>query len=691
MSSIYNEYGIPPEEGEAMMKLISYITIENPKIGKEASYIPSELSNDISHFDIIWTTSMEKSYAKRRDWDEIMALREFIQNSLDAEHEKFGYDNINIKIENTPTGLIIEDRGNGINYKAFALGGEDKKCYLRGAYGEGLKVAALYMSMKGKDVYVFSGDIVYKCYISKITHMLTIAIGKSTTRIAGTKVLINKFHIDQAKIDNIIYHPDDPHIDNKSTTYYFYRGCEQDMPNTVMQLSPTRRNKLYVRDMFVNYTDKIIGKTFYSYNLWWVDLEPNRTNVSRISQLSSAIEYTLTELDDPAFIKNLIESNLDHIAHPHQYYRVNDNDLFELKECYFTSSDTTKRAIDDIMHKYHIDAWTTSKDPRDIIEANHEGITPIVIPYGLNLLFKHIQNVTNLIIETSRNLSELDQIPRDQLTVSQLCTLNEWQRLAKYVSSHMSMFGNASVKIVVVSGDRSFYTPISNTISISIDKLENKKYTTFIHELSHAVDYARTSSTNDLTENFEYALAKVGSDLVHIITDKEVAAFKSRCSNYCFNARPQTINNMLNTVPQEHTPSLLALYKSPCAIRVSLYEKGRVTHYPIGYICNIIDPCSLPDEAQRTYDTNIDKAAELIINLMKGVINDKDLYYSIKSGNGILDLTDLISQIDKDMCYEQILNMLSHVHNVEKGKAVSIYKYSLVNDEYILFDRWLHD
>jgi len=691
MPSIYTEYGIPPEEGEAMMKLISYISIENPKIGKEASYIPSELSNDISHFDIIWTTSMEKSYAKRRDWDEIMALREFIQNSLDAEHEKFGYDNINIKIENTPTGLIIEDRGNGINYKAFALGGEDKKCYLRGAYGEGLKVAALYMSMKGKDVYVFSGNIVYKCYISKITHMLTIAIGKSTTRIPGTKVIINKLHIDQKKIDNIIYHPNDPRIKNKSTIYYSDRSCDQCMPNTVIQMSSNERNRLYVRDMFVNYTDKIVGKTFYSYNLWWVNLEPNRTNVSRTSQLASAIEYTLPEAY-PFFIKHLIESNLEHIATPHEYYRVNDNNLFELKECYFTSSPILEIAIDDIMHKYHIGAWTTSKDPRDIIEANHEAITPIVVPYGLKLLFKHVPKVTDIIIETSKKLAKLDQIPREQLTVSQLCTLNEWQQLAKYVAIMGASIYNASdIEIVAVNGNRSFYSPLSRTISISIDKLENKRYDTFIHELSHAVDHAKTSSTADLTEGFEDALAKVGSALVHVLSNKIMAAFKSRCSKYCFNARPQTINDMLNTIPQKHTPSLLALYESPCAIRVSLYEKGRVTHYPIGYICNIIDPYSLPDEAQRTYDTNIDKAAELIINLMKGVINDKDLYYSIKSGNGILDLTDLISQIDKDMCYEQILNMLSHVHNVEKGKAVSIYKYSLVNDEYILFDRWLHD
>ena len=345
------------------------------------------------------------------------------------------------------------------------------------------------------------------------------------------------------------------------------------------------------------------------------------------------------------------------------------------------------------MHKYHIDAWTTSKDPRDIIEANHEGITPIVIPYGLNLLFKHAPKVTDIIIETSKKLSELDQIPRDQLTVSQLSTLNEWRYFTYYVANMtMHSIDALNTKIFVVNGNRSFYNPKTSTINISIDKLENKKYTTFIHELSHAVDCARTNSTNDLTENFEYALAKVGSSLVHAMADEEMAAFKSRCSNYCFNAHPQSIGDMMD-IPlyTRNIPLLLELYKSPCAIRVSLYEKGRVTYYPIGYICNIIDPYSLPDEAQRTYDTNIDKAAELIIDLMKGIINDKDLYYSIKrNDDDIVRIANLIGNADMlDMWCEQILNMLSHARNTERGKIIGIWKYDLAKDKYVYVKDWL--
>lgn len=696
MSSIYDSYNIPPVEGEAMMKIISYVAIENPNLASEASYIPSELVDDIDHFDIMWTTSMEKSYAKRRGWDAMMAVREFIQNALDAEHEKLGYDNIDIKIYNIKSSpkiighhmsLVIEDQGDGITYKSFALGGEDKKCYLRGAYGEGMKVAALYMSMKGKDVYIFSGDTVYKCYISKITNMLTISIGKSTTHTKGTKVVIQNFYLDQDEIDDIIYKPHDPRIDTKSTSYSCGISCPDDMPNTVMN-TKYERNRLYVRDMFVSYTDKIINDTFYSYNLWWVELEPNRTNVSRIIQLSAEVS-TLLSKADPMFTRNIIEANIEHTTTPHHYYRVVTNGLFELEDCRIQTSDAMKRMINNIMSKYSIGAWTNSTDPRDIINANHEGITPIIIPYSINELFDHIPSVTSLLIDTNKKLSEADQIPRDQLTVSQLSTLNEWQHFANTVLREAGSYDTPIVEIVVVNDDRSFYSPKTNTISISIDELRHILYPTFVHELSHAADYSMTHSTDDLTENFEYALAAICSRLVHAMSDEDMVAFKFRCGGYCFNAYPQSITTMMDTSITSHTSSLLEMFKCPCAIRVSLYERGRITYYPIGYVSDTVDPYSLPYEAQITYDTNTNEAAGYIVDLMRDVIRDSPLYQSIKNSDIVLRITDLIGQYNSDMCHEQIVNMLSHARNTEMGMMVGVWKYDLANDKYVYWKEWL--
>ena len=698
MSSIYDSYNIPPVEGEAMMKIISYVAIENPKLALEASYIHSDLVDDIYHFDIMWTTSMEKSYAKRRDWDAMMAVREFIQNALDAEHEKLGYDNIDIKIHNIKSSpkiignhmsLVIEDQGDGITYKSFALGGEDKKCYLRGAYGEGMKVAALYMSMKRKDVYIFSGDTVYKCYISKITNMLTISIGKSTTHTKGTKVIIQNFYLDQDEIDDIIYKPHDPRIDIKSTSYYCGISCPDDMPNTVMNTTDERK-RLYVRDMFVSYTDKIINDTFYSYNLWWVDLEPNRTNISRISQLSAAVS-TLLSKADPMFTRNLIEANLEHTTTPHHYYRVVTNGLFEFDDCRLQTSDAIKRMINNLVSKYSIGAWTNSTDPRDIINANHEGITPIIIPYGLNQLFDHIPSVTDLLIDTNKKLAEADQIPRDQLTVSQLSTINEWQYLANRVVHETESYEIQDVEIVVVNGDRSFYSPKTNTISISIDNLTDEKYTTFIHELSHAVDYSMTHSTNDLTENFEYALATTGSLLVHAMSDKDMVAFKSRCSCLCFNATPSMTGSFFPkgiTSPESgiRYTDVHDIYMVPSCIMVVINKSV----YPTVNISEVLSTREYlsPEDAQEIYDTATNNALDILCNAIHRVIDIQDRITECTkcdiTSNIIKCFTDDKNQIDD----REIYNLLDSIDRIKEGDEVNVYKYDLAKDRYDHIQGW---
>jgi hypothetical protein len=199
-----------------------------------------------------------------------------------------------------------------------------------------------------------------------------------------------------------------------------------------------------------------------------------------------------------------------------------------------------------------------------------------------------------------------------------------------------------------------------------------------------------THSTNDLTENFEYALATTGSLLVHAMSDKDMVAFKSRCDDCCFNARPQSINDMMNTpLGDGQYLSLIKMFGSPCCIRVSLYERGRVAFYPIGYVFDTIDPDSLPDEVQRTYDTNTNEAAGYIVDLMRDVIRDSTLYHSVKNGDIALRITGLIGQSNGDMCHEQIVNMLSHARDTGMGMMVGVWKYDLANDKYVYWMDWL--
>jgi hypothetical protein len=697
MPSIYDSYGIPPDKGEAMMKIIEYVAIENPKLALEASYVHTDLVGLVDHFDIMWTTSMQKSYAKRRKWDVMMAIREFIQNSLDAEHEKLGYDNIDIEIHHFKgkSGLVIRDRGDGVTYKSFELGGEDKKCYLRGAYGEGMKVAALYMSMNRNDVYIFSGDTVYKCYISKLTDMLTISIGKSTDYISGTKVIIINLNISQDEIDKIIYQPYDPTIEKKYTSYYYGTLCFDDMPNTVMH-TPGERHRLYVRDMFVNYLDEIVdGVPFYSYNLWWIDLEPNRTNVSRSSQLNVEVSKLLSKAD-PFFIEHLIESNLDHITRDHQHYRI-DDDIWELNVCRFESSDELTYMITNLLSKYSIGAYTTSSDIQDIKIANHEGITPIIIPYNLRSLFDNVPSVTDILIKANKKIAEADQIHPYQLTISELSTLNEWTCFTEYAIDNIRYIDKCAiygckdrVGLIVNSGDRSFYEHATKTISMSIDTIRDKKYTAFIHELSHAVDCAINYSTADVTENFESALAITGSVLLKSMRDQEYQAFKSRCDCLCFNATPSMTGSFFPagiTGPSGiRYADVYDIYMVPSCIMVVINKSV----YPVVNISEVLSSRGYlsPEDAQEIYDTTTNNALDILLNAICRVADIHDSIPEFTKYDIISDIIKCFNLPENQIDDREIYKLLDSIARLKEKDEINVYKYDLKKDRYDHIQGW---
>jgi len=144
----YKKYGLTKEIAAAKgIRPIEYVAIESPKFAEEASFIPEEVSDLIEKQELVWTLSIEATYGQRRRWNEFLAVREILQNSLDAEHEAVGYDNITVKIEEGRFGTWVKDRGKGINYKAFILGGEEKPCQMRGAYGEGLKIGLIWFTI----------------------------------------------------------------------------------------------------------------------------------------------------------------------------------------------------------------------------------------------------------------------------------------------------------------------------------------------------------------------------------------------------------------------------------------------------------------------------------------------------------------------------------------------------------------
>ena len=181
------EYGI--EEGlvpfahdlEILEKL-------SPEKYKHATSDPPEIKKDIIKYDFYIDTGIDTGYMKGRRWDLFMALREIIQNALDAQ-EAANRPLGEIEIYTEGNILHIRDYGSGIKLRHFRIGATDKVCWHRGYYGEGMKVSALYFLINRIGFYVFTGNKVYKLTLFDDKHMVII-VGISKKVIDGTDVVL---------------------------------------------------------------------------------------------------------------------------------------------------------------------------------------------------------------------------------------------------------------------------------------------------------------------------------------------------------------------------------------------------------------------------------------------------------------------------------------------------------------------
>jgi hypothetical protein len=711
--SVYEEYGIPHEVGTSMMKLIDYVSIESPKFAAEASYIPPDLSDTIERFDIVWPTNLDKSYIKRRHWDKNMAIREFIQNALDAEDESYGYSNVDrysqhIDIHQTEefiddsiTGLdalfsgtirsiVIRDHGKGISYKAFMMGGEDKLCYLRGAYGEGMKIAALYMSAKGHDVYILSGNDVYKCFYSEMTHTLVISIGKSKYHINGTEVLIHKLCTNIENIDDLVFNPTDPNIEKSATSEFSHHTCAYAMPSSVIEYNDQRK-RLYVRDMFVNYLDDIISNAFYSYNLWWIELEPNRKTVVSTQSMAVQISRTLRDADT-YFITNLIKQNITHYDEPDHYVLVPQ--VYEIDQCSFGDiSDTPLQYyMKELTSSLGIGAYTSSSDPRDIIEANHEGIIPIVVRPNMESLFCHLPTVTDVIINRASQLSESGDIPLSDLTVYQRSVYNGWNHLAKAVLGilYPQYLDDRIVHLSVIDTKRSFYDVDTQTMKMSLNAIDHNKISTFIHELSHRIDIGMHRTTKDVTENFERALEHTGASILKCMAEKAFGfpEFIDRCKRMCFDASPKTIDEMfVHTRISEPSTNrtCIELYSRPVFIFITI--DGEI--HPLRLTYSLINPEATSSDAEAHYLSSINEAIWDISECISDIKHDPYIYLCPEDISRILDSIALgFNESEKPLVLfmEHIRKCYRNTKPGAEPPRISIYRYDLKDDLYAIVE-----
>ncbi|MEW6418597.1 MAG: hypothetical protein AB1480_10810 [Nitrospirota bacterium] len=190
MDDIYSEYEIPSVMRASVLSIDSLKKIDDLS-AQEAVEEPAELKGFIVRYDAVVPLGITKDYIEKRGFDTFKSLRELVQNALDEAELITGKPEVNIKKDSMGTWTI--DRGRGLKVEALSIGGTDKECWMRGYYGEGLKLAAAHFALSGIPVYVFAKRHVFKFLAipkSSDNPRLFVLMGKANKEVKGTEILL---------------------------------------------------------------------------------------------------------------------------------------------------------------------------------------------------------------------------------------------------------------------------------------------------------------------------------------------------------------------------------------------------------------------------------------------------------------------------------------------------------------------
>jgi intein/homing endonuclease len=259
-----------------MIRWTDSIRLESPTLYDAITYDPPEIKRrmGIKIWDFAFSTGMTTDYPVRRGWNSFMGVRELVQNALDIEERLFGYEGISVKIWVDELGLHVADRGPGITYDAFKLGGSDKVCHERGFYGEGLKVAMAFFVHIGQPIYVFNRrGQVFKAVVSPGTGLVIIAMGRANP-VTGTEAVVYGYRPDVESVRRIIFQEwmKEPNFYIVSKTMRMTDACRFNKPHFIISHVDKKSNVdfLWVRDISVNKLSALTRHpSIFGYNIWW--------------------------------------------------------------------------------------------------------------------------------------------------------------------------------------------------------------------------------------------------------------------------------------------------------------------------------------------------------------------------------------------------------------------------------------
>ena len=513
-----------------MIRWVDSVRLESPELHRAILYDPPHVKREmgIRIWDFVLSTGMTTDYPVRRGWNDFMGVREFVQNALDVEERIFSYEGIEVGVWVDTLGLHISDRGPGITYEAFRLGGSDKQCFERGFYGEGLKVGLAHFVNRGCPVYVFNRKgQVFKAFISPGTNLVLIAIGRAKP-VAGTEVIIyglperSPEWADVSYVRRIIFKEwlkQDPKLYILTTNWWLTDACPfKKRPNFIVSHLDENVNVdfLWVRDISVNKISKITGyPSIFGYNLWWVELEPNRITVSSMPELGRQV----AEAFDGKSVRKLLDKIIAN-------GKVKEGIFETMSVDWWSSSDEAKNEAA---------AWVKEKgygytdNERAVDWALYLGVKPLIVTSNIKHLFSKAQTLEDVIMAKGLNritTAEENAVNLESLSLMERCNLRAAEVILENI--HVGIMGREKLAPSVVVTDKMDASGIVSGEKIYV--LRSSLYSTeetvetVLHEYAHYYGKLTYGSARDVSEAFERALGYIASQ-VAFITDQARAAF----------------------------------------------------------------------------------------------------------------------------------------------------------------------
>ncbi len=386
IKDILKIYDIPPSISTSIIPLR-----EAADRGMEVDLEESkDISSRIEGYDALFSTGLSKEYVDKREFDLFISIRELLQNALDEEELTTG--DTQVQIEEDKLGTWISDRGRGIKLEGLRMGESNKECWMRGYYGEGLKLAASYLTLNNVYVYLFTKRIALRFIIlpkEARNPGIFILLGRAKEEIQGTRILLSGYKADMKFMRKMVRFWNDDLKEKLIVEEHFSSDdCPKEMPSAIFDFP----DLLYIRNMYVGAMSQVTKRrSLLSYDLWWVRLDVSRKLMTQtMPQIFLSIAHLLecSEVVRKRFAEKLLESGMLKMKKMGEGLAIEFNPIFSIVEGHLFVYAFPKGMMDAFVDVLGL------QDKKDLIRrvvsyeeglsAVSQGLIPMFMPYELS-------------------------------------------------------------------------------------------------------------------------------------------------------------------------------------------------------------------------------------------------------------------------------------------------------------------